>query len=174
MEENLSIFAKIITNDDFNEFCAFIQKNTLSATDELILIQSQKTDWLGFYINNNNIDISNLCEFVKTKLPAEHIFYKLKPLGSLSPELQQAIIESKNEQLWDLAIDKYSFTDPVLIPQMKQNNITFLRKYISKRFIQLDGQKALIRSGITELIDLYIQVHGFFREAQREFLYYLY
>lgn len=174
MGENLSDFAKIITGGDFNELCAFIKNNPLSTEDELVLIQSGKTDLLSFYINHNYIDKQNLCEFVKTALSAEQIFRKLKDFCSITQELQRAIIESKNERLWALAIDRYTFADTVLIQQIKENNQEFLKKYISKRAFYLDGQKALIRSQIVDLIDQYIQTHGFFREAQREFLYYLY
>lgn len=175
MNEKEKSFAELLKKRDVNGLREFFKKYSLDANDELMLLKSYDISIIAHYATLFRLREDNLMVILNKETP-EYVIENIIKMNkyAFNDELQQKLIELRNPFLIKCYLSKFShLSDKVLVDAVRKKDNRFLKDYINQKHFTHKVQKELIHSRNVEIIVLYCERHGFYKEAQKEFVKYL-
>ena len=175
METKNTNFAEMLEKRDVRGLTELFKKSSLNTSDELLLLQSYDIPVISHYMTLFRLNEENLKAILNKETP-EYVIENIIKINkyAFNDELQQKLIELRNPFLIKCYLSAFNkFSNNVLIDAIRKKDNRFLKEYINQRHFTHEVQRELIHSRNIEMIILYCERHGFYKETQKEFVKYL-
>ena len=175
METKKTSFAEMLEKRDIRSITDFFKKSSLDTEEELMLLKSNDVSIIAHYGTIFRFKEENLKAILVKETP-EYVIENIIKINkyAFNDELQQKLIELRNPFLIKCYLSKFNrLSDKVLIDAVRKKDNRFLKDYINQKHFTHEVQKELVHSRNVELIILYCERHGFYKEVQKEFVTYL-
>ena len=167
--------AEMLEKRDILGLIELYKEKAIDPADELLILKSYEIPIILHYAKFHPFKEENITAILNKETPANVIEEIIKiTVYDFSDKQQQLLIEIKNPSLINCYFTRFkNFSNKVLINAIRKKDNRFLKEYINLHYLSAEAQKELIYSRNVEMILLYCDRHGFYKEVQKEFLTYL-
>lgn len=167
--------AEMLEKRDILGLIELYKEKALDPADELLILKSYEIPIILHYAKFYPFKEENITAILNKETPASIIEVIIKITAQdFNDEQQQLLIEIRNPSLINCYLTRFkNFSNKVLINAIRKHDNRFLKDYINLHYLSAEVQKELIYSRNIEMIILYCDRHGFYKEVQKEFLTYL-